>query len=121
MRMAKYLVLALFALTIVGVGAFQAQDEKPKYTIKEVMKIAHKDGLLKKVASGKADKEEAEKLVELYVALCQNDPPKGDKEAWVKRCKGIVEAAKNAAAKKKGAAGELGKATNCKACHSEHR
>ena len=47
--------LAMLLVLMLGLGALatmqsQAQDKKPKYTIKEVMKKAMKGGLCKKVA-----------------------------------------------------------------------
>lgn len=121
MRVMKYFAMAALALGVVGLGAFRAADEKPKYTTKEVMKLAHKEGLLKKVATGQASAEEKTQLVELYVALCQNAPKKGDKEAWVERCKKIVAAAKDCASDKKGAGKALTAAANCGACHKAHK
>src|SRR5947209_8014429 len=58
--------------------------KKPKYSIKEVMEEAHKSGLWKKIAAGNAEKEDREKLAELYKALNQNKPPKGNVEEWKK-------------------------------------
>ena len=97
----KYLVagLAVTLAFVVCVGAPKAADDKDaKYTIKEVMKKAHKDGLLKKVASGKADEDERKELVVLYVALSQNKPPKGDADDWKEKTGAMVKAAKAAAA-----------------------
>ena len=54
--MRRVLPLGLLSLAF-AVGllpVLRAADEKPKYTIKEVMKEAHKEGLLKKVAGGNA-------------------------------------------------------------------
>jgi mono/diheme cytochrome c family protein len=95
-------------------------DKKPKYTIKEVMKKAHKDGLLKKVASGKADEDDRKDLLELYTALAMNTPPKGDAGDWKTRTATIVNAAKKAVADPK-AARALVKATNCAGCHKLHK
>ena len=65
-----------YLTTISGrqVRAENHAGEKAKYTTKEVMAEAHKGGLMKKVADLKASDEEKTKLVELYVALSQNDP-----------------------------------------------
>src|SRR5215475_8504564 len=68
------LVLALVAPCALALVARAADEEKPKYTIKEVMKKAHTPdgGLLKKIVAGEATKADAEQLVELYTALGQN-------------------------------------------------
>jgi hypothetical protein len=105
-------------------GAAQKDDgdkKKPKYTIKEVMKKAHaKDGILAKVKSGKASKEDLKELVVLYEALAQNKPPKGDLKDWEKRTTAMVKAAK-AAAKDEKEAMALVKLVNCAECHKEHK
>jgi hypothetical protein len=120
MRTVRILLAALF-LGAVSLGAYRAVEEKdaPKYTIKEVMKAAHKDGLKGKVASGKATQEEKDKLVELYAALAANKPEKGDVAVWKEKTTPIVVAAKAIAADKDTpkAIMDLNKATACKACH----
>jgi hypothetical protein len=114
---AAVLAVAVFA----GAGAFRADDKSSKYTTKEVMKLAHKEGLMKKVASGKGTKEEKEELLGLYIALSKNQPPKGDPDDWKKRCEAIVTAARDVVAAKEGAEQKLTKAVNCMGCHSLHR
>jgi len=90
------------------------EKDKPKYTIKEVMAEAHKSGLWKKVAAGTAEKEDREKLADLYKALVQSKPPKGDEDAWKKTTtemhKIAVDAIKDPDAGKK-------LKVNCGACH----
>jgi hypothetical protein len=107
------LVLVLLA------GSPQAgEKEKPRYTIKQVMKLAHdKDGVLEKVLSGKATDEQKKQLTELYVALAQNAPPRGDKEDWGEATKRVVAAARAAAAGDPDAPKLLRAATNCRVCH----
>ena len=95
--------------------------EKPKYTIKQVMQQAHRKGLLKEVLSGSADEGKKKELLAMYVALSQNKPPSGSAEDWKKRTGAIVAAAKAVAAGKDEATKRLAKATNCKACHDEHK
>jgi hypothetical protein len=95
-----------------------AANADPKFTIKEVMKEAHKSGLLKKVAAGTADKEDREKLVELYKALSENKPPKGDAEEWKKSTAVLHKAAEEAL--KDPAAGKKLK-VNCAECHGKFK
>jgi hypothetical protein len=101
----------LVALSVVvGLGvavslAFAADE--PKFTIKQVMKQAHKDGLLKKVAAGDGSAEDAKKLLELYTALAANKPPKGEEAAWKEKTGPIVEAAKKASEGAEGAGAAL--------------
>ncbi len=106
---------------VLFLGAPQAGDNKePKYTIKQVMKKAHKDGLLKKVISGKADEDQRKELADLYVALSQNRPPKGSIDDWKQRTGVMVSDAKAAVENPK-AGKALAKATNCGACHKLHK
>ena len=106
----------LTLLAIMGTSWLTARaEDKPKHTIKEVMKLALKGPLNKKVAEGKASDDEKKQLVELYESLAANKPPKGDEADWKKRTEALLDAAKKA----DGMA--LGKASNCKACHDAHQ
>ncbi|MBL8798339.1 MAG: hypothetical protein JNM56_30875 [Planctomycetia bacterium] len=124
MRTRSLSVGALLALFVASIGLFAvAQDDKPKFTTKEVMKKAH-DGnpkLCAKVATGKASKEEKEQLVELYVALSKNKPAKGDAKSWEEKCNALVAAAKECLTDDKAGGAKLQKAVNCKACHEVHK
>lgn len=115
-------VLGALAAASVGLGLVgAADDDKPKYTIKEVMKDAQKGGLYKKVAEGKASKEEKEKLIEYYVALGKQKPPKGDDKSWKEKTEALLTAAKACAKDEKGAGEKLAKAADCMTCHSSHK
>jgi hypothetical protein len=119
--MTRKLVFAVFSsLVVLGLVGFAAQDE-PKYTIKEVMKEAHKGGLLKKVSEGKATEEEKEKLLDLYKALAKNKEPQGPHEDWEKRTKAIVTAAEEVVKGDAAASKKLAAVVNCKECHGIHR
>ena len=100
MRNFRLFVLAAFVLAVTGLGTYQAGfQDKPKYTIPDVMQTAHrppekdKPTLLKTVSDGKASKEQKEKLLELYTALGQNKPPKGDAKSWNEKTDALVSAA----------------------------
>ncbi len=111
----------MLAFGWVALSLVNAEDEKPKHTTKEVMKLAHKGGLMKKVVDGKATDAEKKQLVELYTSMAGNKPPKGDAEAWKEKTDAVVAAAKAAAEGKEGAGPLLQKATNCMGCHSAHK
>src|SRR5438128_1648582 len=87
----------LLGILIVGlalaitVGSDAGEKKEPKHTIKEVMKIAHKGGLMKKVAAGKASPEETKQLAELYKSLSENKPPKGELADWKNRTVKLLE------------------------------
>jgi hypothetical protein len=97
-------------------------QEKPKYTIKEVMKAAHAKMALKdKVVAGTATAEEKKLLLEHYEALAASKPPKGDEASWKEKTSALVSAAKDAVDGKDGAADKLRAASMCAACHSVHK
>ena len=113
---------ALFAAAVIGVLAVSAEDKaEPAITIKQVMKEAMKDGLCKKVASGQASKEEADRLVELFTAMSKAEPPKGPADSWKAKTEALVAAAKACASGAEGAGAKLGAAANCKDCHGPHK
>jgi hypothetical protein len=120
MRMLKFIAApALILGLLIGLAALRAADETSKYTIKEVMKMAHTGGnsLAKKVTSGKASKADDKKLVELYTALAADMPPQGDGDVWKDKTGALLDAAKAVEDGKDGAAKDLKKAMDCKACH----
>jgi len=110
------------ALGVVVLGISQAADEeKPKYTIKQVMEKAHKSKLINKLAEGKGTKEEAKELLEMYQALGANKPPRGEAEGWKKKTMELAAAAQDVVDGKEGAGARLTKAANCAQCHKEHK
>lgn len=118
----KFLAACLMAVTgmVLLLGDNHA-GEKPKYTIKEVMKEAHKGKLMNKVADGKATDAEKQKLVDLYKALAMATPPQGDIEGWKKTTKLLVDAATKAEMGDAAAAASLPKLASCMACHKVYK
>jgi len=117
-------LLAAGAIVVLGwsLVGLSAQDEKPKFTTKQVMKAAHAKGALKdKVVAGTASADEKKQLVECYTALAANKPPKGDEGSWKEKTAALLAAAKDAEAGKEGAGAALAKASNCGACHTAHK
>lgn len=119
-------VFALLSTTMIVAGlitvATAADDEKPvaKHSTKEVMKDAHKSGLIKKVVGKTASDEERDQLVELYIAMAQNDAPKGSQKDWKILTSRLVVAAADAAEDPENV-DALKKVTNCGACHKAHK
>jgi len=111
--MKRVLTVALLA-SLAGVTALWAADEKPKYTIKEAMKL-HKDKLHEKFEKGEASKEEKEKLLEAYESMVKQKPPKGDEKDWKTKTEALVKAVKDNDKE------ALKKAVNCGACHGAHK
>ena len=123
MKLGISLVCTLIFGTCIAVAlADQGDDEKKaKHSIKEVMKNAHKDGLLKKVLSEDASAEEKLVLLDHDLSLLDNKPPKGDEDAWHQKTGAVVLAAAKVAVGRDGALKELKTATNCGACHKAHK
>ena len=116
--------VAVFVACLSILGVVIADDDgesTPKYTIKEVMKIAHKDGLLKKVIAGDANQEEKLSLLDYYISLVENEPPKGDMESWHNLAGKAALAAAKVAVGRDDATAELKTAANCGKCHKAHK
>ncbi|MBE2282375.1 MAG: hypothetical protein IAE77_02815 [Prosthecobacter sp.] len=109
----KKTALTLLCLAI-GLASASADD-----VIKGAMKKNFKpeDALSKKVGKGEASDAEIESLIKCVQAICAATPPKGDKAAWVDKCKAMVAALKKVQAKDASGLSEFKKANNCKACH----
>lgn len=115
-------LLALLAITTSNADEWQSKKEiKPKNNIKEVMKKAHKSGLLKKVTSGKSTKDENKELLKLYIDLSRNLPQKGKKENWFKLTGQLIAASSEVVIGEKDGILNLKSASSCKTCHSEFK
>jgi hypothetical protein len=114
------LSLAGVSLSSVAQDAGQGQAEE-KVTIKQVMKEAHKDGLLAKVLKEEATPEEKLKLLDLYVSMAEAKPPQGDEKVWTERTADIVLKVARVVVEREGAAADLKKSTDCAACHKEFK
>lgn len=124
--MKRKLITGAVALTVLATFATPlliSAAQKPKYTIKEVMKTLHKgdDSIGKKVTKGQGTQADYDKMVEYYSALPLNDPPRGDKESWHAKTAALLKSAKDLQAGKPGALEAYKHAADCKACHTEHK
>ena len=99
------------------VGAAPKAPAEPANSIKDVMKKAHKDGLLKKVLEDQASDDEKKQLLDLYIDMLEGTPEKGEKTEWLMMAGRSVVAASKVVIGREGAVAELKEATNCKACH----
>jgi hypothetical protein len=120
----KKLLSAAVVLSLVAGSALvwaQDGDKAPKYSIEEVMEQAHKGGLLNKVADGEASADEKVLLLDLYLSLLENDPPKGHAESFHEKASEAVAAVARVVVGRDGAEGEIKRAVNCAACHKEHK
>ncbi len=121
--MPRFRWAALAPLILVPMVLAFGDDEKPaeKSTIKSIMKVAFKDGLARKVATGKATAEESAEFLKLSKALQELKPPQGDEESWTEKTKGLVEATQAVIDKTEEGAALFRTATNCMACHEIHK
>ena len=115
-------VIGVSASLLAGVVSVRAED-KPKYSVKEVMKALHKgdDAIAKKVTKGEGTHEDFAKLVEYYKSLPLNEAPKGDATSWKEKTTALLKAAQALHEGKAGALEQYKTAVNCKACHSVHK
>ena len=115
------LLCAGLAAHVASLSANQDDPPEKRLTIKDIMKEAHKDGLIKKVATDKATKKETKRLHELYTEMAKLSPPKGDKKSWDEKTKALVDSAKAAVDKDPNFKTKLKNASNCSACHKLHK
>ena len=121
-RMKLLPVLALTAA--LALKGFAADEEfKP---IADAMKFAHKapKGTPKvsdKIIDGTVSDEDLKNTLELYKAMADTKPPKGDAAAFKDKVAKLIAATENVAAKKEGAGPAYKEVVNCKACHSDHK
>lgn len=118
------LTFAFALLTCIEADAQQTASVTTKNTsVKDVMKLAHKkpNELLKKVAMGKATKQQQQQLYDLYAVMAKHQPAKGGKASWTKKTTFLVDSVKDVMAGKPNARARLSKASNCKSCHAVHK
>ena len=116
-RIGVLMLMVIGLVTVQPAGAAPKAPAEPANTIKDVMKKAHKDGLLKKVTDNQATDEEKKQLLDLYIDMLEGTPKKGEKGDWVMAAGRSVVAASKVVVGREGAIDELKEATNCKACH----
>ena len=119
--MLSFVMLTLLSGVTTSVLVNAEESDGKKYSTKEVMKVAFKGGLLKKVSSGNASAEEAKNLHAMLVSLSKNQPKKGDADSWKKLTSALVKASTAVKEGTEGAGVMLQKASNCKACHNIHK
>ncbi len=124
MKSLPFILPALAFTAAIALGAFAADAEfKP---IEDAMKFAHKapKGTPKvsdKIIDGSVSDEDLKKTLELYKAMADTKPPKGEAVAFKEKVAKLIGATENVVAKKEGAGAAYKEAVNCKACHSDHK
>jgi hypothetical protein len=112
-------------LTITALAASLVFAEEDN-AIEAAMKFAHKapkgeKKLSDKIIDGTADEADVKKALDLYKAMADVKPPKGDQADFKERTEKLIAATEEVIAKKPDAAAHYKEAVNCKACHSEHK
>ena len=117
----RFLIGSLVAAVVAAGGVLAVNNVAGPKTVKEVMQIAHKGPLHKKILGGSATDEEKKQLLDLYIDMAEGEPKKGDKGEW----KVVASAAMASAAKvvlgREGAIDELKKTSDCKSCHDKFK
>lgn len=113
------------ALTVTALAASLALAEEPN-PIQLAMKFAHKapkgeKKLNEKIVEGTADEVDVKKALDLYKAMVDVKPPKGEAADFKAKTVKLIIATEDVIAKKPDAAAHYKEAVNCKACHSEHK
>jgi hypothetical protein len=116
-----FAVGALTLVQAIALAQVDADEPGPKYTIKEVMKEAHGNKLLDKVASGEGTAEDKAKLLDLYISLTESEAPQGDQADYQKLANAAVVAAARVVVGRDGAEEQLKKGVNCAVCHKGHK
>jgi len=122
----KTLALTLLSATATAsVWTAFADDEKPS-PIADAMKYAHKapkgeKKVSDKIIDGTATDEELKKTLELYKAMANTEPPKGDPAAFKLKVAKLIGATEDVVAKKDGAPAAYKEAVDCKSCHTDFR
>jgi mono/diheme cytochrome c family protein len=126
-RLAGWSLAALLGFGLLQVVlAQETQKAKPKHAIKEVMRGAHVapeggKSLLARVAAGGASDDEKRQLLDFYISLVENEPPRGEASEFRKKAGAAALVAAKVIVGREGAAGELTRAVNCAACHRDHK
>ena len=113
----KITYLLIAGLLIAG-ASVRADD-----VIESVMKdgFKGKESIAAKVGKGEASADEKKKMAVLVAKLIGTKPPQGDAKAWADRIAKLDVAAKAIASGKADSAELWKAASNCKACHKEHK
>jgi hypothetical protein len=117
----RFLTVAVIAAVATSMAL--AEETNP---IKDAMKFAHKapqgeKKLNEKVIDGTASEADVKKSLDLYKAMVDTKPPKGDQAGFKEKVEKLIVATQEVVDKKPDAVAHYKDAVNCKACHSEYK
>jgi len=120
----KYTSAAVTLTVTLALTAF-ALDAKYQ-PIADAMKFAHKapkgeQKISDKIIDGTVSDEDLKKTLELYKAMANTEPPKGDPAAFKEKVAKLISATEDVVAKKDGAPAKYKEAADCKSCHTDFR
>ncbi len=113
-------VVAMMSMALL-LGVSGAGEKDAKYQIKESMKAVMASKLAMKVFNGQGTPEENKKVLEHFVSLHANMPPKGEKDAWAKVTQTLVDTAKKIDSGEEKGSAKLAKLINCQGCHGQFK
>ena len=114
--------VTLAALAAIS-SAFAEEDDNP---IKQAMKFAHSapkgtPKLSEKILDGTAPEADVKKTLDLYKAMADTKPPKGDPAVFKEKVAKLIAATEEVVAKKPEGLEHYKAAVDCKACHQDFR
>lgn len=123
--LSKSTLISCLALGLAVAVVSSVAEEKSNPT-KEFMKKYHKapqgtDPVMKRAAMGKATPAELKELAAGYKAMTTAKPPRGEMASWKEKTSKAAAAAEALVKGDPDALERFKNATNCKACHSEHK
>lgn len=118
---ALFASMVAMVTVVILLGATGAGEGEPKYKIKDVMKKIMASKLGPKVFAGEGTKEENKQVLEYFVELHKNAPPKGEKDAWTKVTQTLVDTAKKIDSGEEKGSAKLAKLINCAGCHGQFK
>jgi hypothetical protein len=121
--MKTQLITAAALAAVVSTFALAATESNP---IKDAMDFAHKapkgeKKISEKIVDGTVSDADLKKTLDLYKAMADTKPPKGDQADFKDRVTKLVAATEEVVEKKPEAAAHYKEAVNCKTCHTEHK
>lgn len=115
-------LLATAGLIATSAGTAKADNEVIEKIMKEGFKAPKgTPKLVEKVIDGKASDEEIKKLLELVKQLPAEKPPRGEESDWKEKTEALLKAAELCESKDPEGPAKLKEASNCKACHRDHK
>jgi hypothetical protein len=118
---------SLSVITAIAALSFTALAADTEFKpIEDAMKFAHKapkgtPKICEKIVDGSVSDADLKKTLDLYKAMADTKPPKGDAAAFKEKVAKLIGATEDVVAKKPNAGAAYKEAVNCKACHSEHK